>query len=49
VRWAFQPAFTGTAQLKKLASEESGTIEWYGDTAVLVDAMLSALRGLGRR
>ena len=39
----------GTAQLKKLASEESGTIDWHGDTAVLVDAVLSALRALGRR
>jgi histidyl-tRNA synthetase len=39
----------GSAQLKKLASEESVTIDWHGDTAVLVDAVLSVLRGLDGR
>lgn len=39
----------GTAQLKKLALEQSVTIDWHGDTAVLVDAVLAVLRGLGRR
>jgi histidyl-tRNA synthetase len=38
----------GTAQLKKLAAEESATINWHGDVAVLADAVLSVLRGLGR-
>jgi histidyl-tRNA synthetase len=39
----------GTAQLKKLASEESLTIDWQGDHAVIVEMVLATLRGLGRR
>jgi histidyl-tRNA synthetase len=39
----------GTAQLKKLASEESLTIDWQGDHAVIVEMVLATLRTLGRR